>query len=341
MSIPLSVIMPVKNSGAFIGESVDSVCAQTCGDFEFIVVDDGSTDDSMDIVRSRKDARISIVPGPGRGVAAAITAGLGAAQGEFFARIDADDVCEPDRFAEQLEFLKKEKTIQVVGSDFTEINETGETIARFAAVNHPELAAASLLVENPLIHSSVMGRRAVVNDLGGYRETASEDYELWCRLVRAGGRLTSLPKSLIRWRWHESAVTKSNAGGVRASALKTYEIFRDWFVGAQKLPPVVGAAQLESQSARAGLLARRMAWLYVRFGAFFFDTENFKDARAMLITARDNARLCRGESFDAPLRSSYPTRKFERELKTRLTRIPALARLVPNTGPFSYKPLER
>ena len=343
MSAPerLSVVMPVKNSGRFVAESLESIRAQTFGDFELIVVDDGSTDDSMDIIRSAAEERIRIVPGPQRGVAAALNRGLEAARGELVARIDADDVCEPDRFAVQADFLAYDTSIQVVGSDFLEIDASSGTIARFAAVDHPELSATSLLVENPLIHSSVMARLSVLKELGGYRETASEDYELWCRLVRAGGRLTNIPKTLVRWRWHEGAVTKSNAQGVRASARETCDAFRDGFVAAGAAPPEVRADGLCAEGGRAPLLARRVQWIYRRFGAFFFERGDYAKAQRAFSLARDNARLCAGARLDAPLRSSYPLRRFESAVKSLAMRCSPLARLLAAKGPWTYKPLER
>jgi len=337
----LSVVMPVKNSARFIAESLESVEGQTFGDFELIIVDDGSTDESMDIVRSFKDARIRIVSGPRRGVAAAINRGLEEARGELVARIDADDVCEPDRFAVQVELLAREKSIHVAGSDFIEIDASGRTLAHFAAVDHPELAAASLLVENPLIHSSVTARLSVLKELGGYRETASEDYELWCRLVRSGGRLTNIPKTLIRWRWHKGAVTKSNAQGVRNSALETYAVFRDWFTASKAPLPAVRADELCGAAGRAPLLARRVQWIYARFGAFFFDRGDFAAAERAFSLARDNARLCARARFAPPLRSAYPVKKIESILKRAAARGGALGRLLASKGPWAYKPLER
>jgi len=335
----VSVVMPVKDSGRFVGEAVESVLGQEFADFELVVVDDGSTDDSMEVVRGYEDARIRVVEGPCRGVAAAINQGLESARGELVARMDADDVAESDRLAVQADFLAREESIDAVGSDVLELDEEGKVIARFAALDHPDLARVSLLVENPLLHSSVTVRRQRLVELGGYAETASEDYELWCRLARAGGRLTNVPATLVRWRWHERAVTKENASGVRRSALETYSGFREWFLKTDTAMPEVRADELCAGGDRLGPLARRLAWVYARLGAFYFDAGDSAGAVDAFTLSRENSRLCRDTALDVPLRASYPRRRAEVWLKS--NSCPCnLARGIAGTL-FPYRPLER
>jgi len=341
-AVPLSVVMPVKDAEAFAAEAVRSVFAQTFGDFELIVVDDGSTDRTMEIVRSIVDSRLRVAAGPRRGVAAAINGGLREARGDLVARMDADDVSEPERFRVQMDFLRARPEVQVVGSDFVEIDSEGKVLGRFAAVDHAELAAASLLVENPLLHSSVMARAGTLRDLGGYRETASEDYELWCRLTRAGGFLANIPSPLIRWRWHERAVTKANAGGVRRSALETYEAFSGWFNARGNVEiPAVCANELSGEGGRTGPLARRMAWIYARLGGYFFERNEREIACKMFELSRQNGKIASGFSLDLPLKSSYPRRRLEVALKKKACSCPVMRGALKALRLWPYRPLER
>src|SRR5690348_9760889 len=113
----ISVVMPVYNAGRFLRESIDSILAQTFGDFEFLCIDDGSTDDSPEILRelAQHDSRVRIITKTNGGVTSALIAGVGGARGEFIARMDADDVADPQRFALQVEHLRTHQECVAVG----------------------------------------------------------------------------------------------------------------------------------------------------------------------------------------------------------------------------------
>ena len=157
----VSVLMPVYNAAPFLGEAIETVLTQTFGDFEFIIVDDGSTDGSSDLVHSYagQDARIHpIYQEHNQGIVKVLNIGLDACTGDFVARMDADDVALPDRLALQLQGLAKNPKLGALGGALTYIDESGKELG---VIRHCTLQA-SRLAGNPLLHPTVMLRRSVL-----------------------------------------------------------------------------------------------------------------------------------------------------------------------------------
>jgi glycosyltransferase involved in cell wall biosynthesis len=201
----LTVLMPVYNGEAQVAEAIESILAQTARNFEFLIVNDGSTDSTCSILEkyAGSDARIRIIHQENMGLAAALNAGLRAATGELVARQDHDDLSSPDRLEKQLAYMRAHPECVLLGTRAT-IWSGGRPTDR--AHDHPEWNAElklDLLFDNPFVHSSVVMRRREVLDLGGYctdaRRQPPEDYELWCRLARAG-RVANLPERLLAYR---------------------------------------------------------------------------------------------------------------------------------------------
>lgn len=205
----VTVLMPVYNSEKYISAAIHSVLSQTFSAFELLIVNDGSTDRTREIIGSFQDPRIRVIDKANGGVASALNAGLAQARGQFIARFDADDVCLPQRLEEQVGFLDKHPGYVVVGSDADYMQENGEFLFSFQCLGHThEEIRESFYFYCPFIHSSVMYRRDVVLEAGGYSEHAHnfEDYLLWTRLLKAG-RLANLPLPLIRVRFNPASVT--------------------------------------------------------------------------------------------------------------------------------------
>lgn len=212
MSSPLvSVITPVFNAAAYLDVSLDSVMRQTFTDFELIIVDDGSTDRSMDIVASRDDRRIRVVQhGENRGLAAARNTGLAAARGEYVAWLDADDACHPKRIAEQVTFLDSNQNVAICGTWAKTIGE--QSGQRWRYPMDDATLKARMLFDDPFVTSSVMLRRKVLskNDLWfDLSFPPAEDYELWERVLRVSGA-ANIPRFLTSYRLH-GAQTSVNA----------------------------------------------------------------------------------------------------------------------------------
>jgi glycosyltransferase involved in cell wall biosynthesis len=217
----LSVVMPVRDGERFIGDAIASVLAQTFADFEFLIIDDGSTDRTIEIIESFNDPRIKILPNKGAPyVAGALTYGCRHAYGEFVARMDADDVCMPDRFKKQVEFLRQNPKVGVVGSDYSWID--GEGHEKPGKTWNPpqshEAICCLMYMRCPICHPTVMMRRNIIDQLGWYesktlqgRRYVSEDLELWCRAIEIT-KFANMSEVLLEYRIHDDNVSLAEEG---------------------------------------------------------------------------------------------------------------------------------
>jgi glycosyltransferase involved in cell wall biosynthesis len=180
----ITVLMPVYNCAAYIESAVRSVLDQTYTDFEFLIIDDGSTDDTRKKILQFNDERIIFFPRKREGLVGQLNFGLKWARGEFVARTDGDDIMLPHRLRIQLRFLESHQDVGVVGSSFIKIDakENRIGIERFPSTDKDIRNA--LPVYNPISHPSVMYRRSPVMNVGGYRDEffPVEDLDLWLRL---------------------------------------------------------------------------------------------------------------------------------------------------------------
>lgn len=206
----VSVLLPVRDGAATIEKAIASIRAQTFPDWELIVVDDGSHDETAAAIAdfARGDDRVVVLRREREGIVSALNAGLAQARGEFVARMDADDESHPERLAEQVAFLDAEENRQA-GLVGCLVEFGGDRTARAGYALHvdwlnalvtPEQMALNRFVESPLAHPSMMFRRELVEKFGGYRDGQfPEDYELWLRWFEAGVRMGKVPKVLLRW----------------------------------------------------------------------------------------------------------------------------------------------
>lgn len=204
----VSVLLPVYNGALTLARALESVCVQTLADWETVVLDDGSTDGTDGVLETfrRREPRIRVVRRPHRGLVAALNDGLALCRGTFIARLDADDVCHPDRLAEQAAYLMLRPEVGVVGSLVAfggdMVRQTGYAlhVDWLNSVIAAETIDRQRFVESPLAHPSVMFRRDLVDRHGGYREGPfPEDYELWLRWLEAGVVMTKVPRELLVW----------------------------------------------------------------------------------------------------------------------------------------------
>jgi glycosyltransferase involved in cell wall biosynthesis len=205
----ISVLLSVLNGAKFVADAVQSILAQSYSDFEFIIVDDGSTDRTLTILQSFADPRIQIIRNEANiGLARSLNKALDFARGEFIARIDADDFSPPERFAKQLQFLLDHPQIDVVGSDMVEVDEHGVRIREKKFPRTPEEVRRTMFVHNPLAHSAVMMRASVLKKVGGYDPNFhhTEDYDLWLRIAKTG-EIANIPQPLLTRRLHSANVT--------------------------------------------------------------------------------------------------------------------------------------
>lgn len=202
MNPVISVLMPVLNGGKYIKQSIESVLSQSFNDFELLIIDDASTDDSIKIVNSIKDKRIQIHHNGKRlGLVQTRQRGVAEARGKFIAFMDCDDISLPDRFGDQLNFLDKNRQISLVGSWIKVIDENGKIVGKtWKHASYSEIIPSILLFRNCFTQSSVLIKRECLNSYPFRREFwAAPDYDLWNRLGRIY-KLANLAKVLVYYR---------------------------------------------------------------------------------------------------------------------------------------------
>jgi glycosyltransferase involved in cell wall biosynthesis len=205
----ITVLMPAYNAVKYIREAIMSVLEQTYRNFELLIINDGSTDDTISVVLSFKDPRIVLVDQDHHGVAQALNTGLRLADTYYVARFDADDICMPDRLEKQFNFLEDHPDYLLVGSDAEYILEEGDFLFSFKCIAHSnEEVLRNMYVYCPFIHSSVMYKKDEVIKAGGYNAHAHhfEDYLLWTGLAKMG-KMQNLREPLIKVRFNPASVT--------------------------------------------------------------------------------------------------------------------------------------
>ncbi len=200
----VSVVMPVYNAEDTVLRALESLRAQTCQPLEIIVVNDGSTDGTMELLHQQKD--ITLLDHSHRGIAAALNDGLAAARGDYIARMDADDLCHPRRIEQQVEELDLYPKIGLVGCcvGFGGDSEKQAGYATYVdwtnSLTEPDDIALNRFIESPFAHPSVMFRRELPEKFGAYRDGPfPEDYELWLRWMANGVKMAKVENELLTW----------------------------------------------------------------------------------------------------------------------------------------------
>lgn len=219
----ISVLMSVHNGEKHLREAIDSILAQTFSDFEFIIVNDASTDGTANILNSYTDPRIKIITNTENiGLTKSLNKGLKEAQGTYIARMDADDISLPNRFQIQKDFLDRNANITCVGGTSIIIDENGNETGSKKAIVNTELLKFHMMLKNQISHPSTLFRRKDIVDSGSYNENFAyaQDYELWSRLLQADHKISNIVEPVLKYRFHSSSITQSK-NGAHDFALKT------------------------------------------------------------------------------------------------------------------------
>ena len=216
----VSVLLPCYNTVKTLEEALDSLTAQTLSDLEFVVVNDGSTDDTLQILQQRaaEDNRFKVLSIPHSGIVEALNTGLGACRAPFIARMDSDDRAHPERFARQVEFLENHPRIGVVSCrveafPVEQVRQGFQIYIEWLnSLLSDEDIRREIFIESPLPHPSVMLRRELFLASGGYQDHGwPEDYDMWLRLYLADTGFAKLPDVLLAWREDMGRLTRTDS----------------------------------------------------------------------------------------------------------------------------------
>jgi glycosyltransferase involved in cell wall biosynthesis len=226
----VSVMMTVYNAAPYVEKALTSILGQTIRDFEIIVIDDGSTDESAAIVQriAERDERIRLVSRPNTGISKARNEALGLARGEFVAVQDADDESLPHRLDRQVRFLREKPDVVCVGSWFDAIDAAGRRLRSYQIPTDPAEIERTLLAGHAAIcQPSSMLRRDAVQRVGGFDESlpSAEDLDLHLRLSEIG-KLANLPEVLVRYRMHDASISSTGRERMLEAARQACE--RAW-----------------------------------------------------------------------------------------------------------------
>ena len=224
MTPKISILMAVFNCSTTLKDSIDSVLMQTFKDFEFIIINDGSTDDTLRIIEGYEDDRIRLINNEKNlGLIKSLNLGLREVSGKYIARMDGDDIAMPDRLSIQFNYLEKNKDVFLLGSSALIIDEYGCVIKK-ARITKGRDVSKILPTGNCLIHPSIMFR-TIPNLFYREKMLHCEDYDFYLRLVTEGRILENIDKPLIKYRISPNSISRTKALLQRRQAEKAREFF--------------------------------------------------------------------------------------------------------------------
>ena len=209
-NLKISVIMPVYNGEKYLAEAIESILTQTFTDFELIIVNDGSTDSSLETIERYNDRRIKLINNSKNlGITKSLNIALKEAKGKYIARQDADDISLSTRLEEQLKYIETHPEVGVVGTNVYNIQEDG-TISGSSCLD-PKPTLEKLLKDNRIIHGSIMMGKRVIEEVGYYDDAfrISQDYELWLRISK-NYEIRNIKNPLYKLRAHKKRITIVN-----------------------------------------------------------------------------------------------------------------------------------
>ncbi|QLG88798.1 glycosyltransferase [Chitinibacter bivalviorum] len=255
----VSFILPCFNSAEYLQQTIDSIFAQQYTHWECIAIDDGSMDLTLSILQqaAAQDARFKIISRGNRGLIASLNEGIAAAQGEWIARIDADDICLPQRLTRQLAYMA-ETGADVCGSWIEFI---GERSGQWQTPQTDAGIRIALLFNTPLAHPSILARADILK-ANPYPLDAphAEDYSLWCILAAKGVRFANVPEVLLQYRCHAGQVTQAKRAALRITAQRVREQYAQTALPVPLQPLAARFAEL----AEPGRIINRDEWHWMR-----------------------------------------------------------------------------
>lgn len=209
----ISVILPVYNAGPYLRAAIDSILQQTLTDFELIIINDGSTDDSQVVIDSYQDQRLRVYKQVNQGLRQTLNTAIDYSRGTYIARMDQDDLCFPTRLEAQSDFLDNHPDHVLVGTTYAYIDTTDRVFGIFPALTEDEDIRNELLTKSSFGHGSVMFRAKALQDQHirySLEAVHMEDYDMWLRL-RSVGKMANLPELLYSWRHSPTNTTSQHS----------------------------------------------------------------------------------------------------------------------------------
>jgi glycosyltransferase involved in cell wall biosynthesis len=328
--LPISVLLPVYNAGPYLAAAIDSILVQSYSDFEMVVIDDGSTDGSGDVIEGYADSRIRFLRATKNvGLIATLNRGIAVSRGEFIARMDQDDISHPDRLELQLRRMKENPGDSFCCSWYEVLWEGRPPKTERMPATGEEIRA-ELLFSNIIAHSTVMIRRAALDRAGGAYDPGCrycEDYELWLRLSKLGG-IGVIPRVLLKYRVLSGSESRAEPSALRENVRRMWErsfsalefavrpeelashmalTFRDRLHGGRQWPAEVGRWINRLYSYAAQKPDDALARVVVRRATLFLSRQSLPTLTRVAATL--NASLRRkvlAPSMPAALLSSLP-----------------------------------
>lgn len=266
----VSVVMSVYNGERFLREAVESILDQSFLEFEFIIINDGSTDFTAEMLDSyqKNDPRVHVYHQENRGLVESLNRGCGLAQGSYIARMDADDISVKNRLMWQVDFMEKHPEVGVLGGAAEIIDTTGNSLRTAANPIEDHEIRYALLDDCPVWHPTVLMRKDVFVSVGGYRKVVfgAEDYDLWLRIADHY-QLANLEAVLLHYRLHPYQVTVSKIRqtafstlAARAAAAFRRDGIPDPLNSVVEITPEVLVGLGVSETMQQATLAQRYLW---------------------------------------------------------------------------------
>ena len=206
----ISVIMSVFNGSKFLSDAIQSILNQTFKEFEFIIVDDGSTDNSLNIIRSFEsaDSRIKVISKLNEGLAKSLNAAISVSKGKFIARMDADDISYENRLEKQYEYMQKNKSIDLCGCSMDIIDELGNVTSEKIQISNIDDIQKKRYFQSPILHITFFGKKSFFVKHNGYREQFkyAQDYDLVLRGINTGAKICNIKDKLVQYRDYQQKI---------------------------------------------------------------------------------------------------------------------------------------
>lgn len=207
----VSVVMSVYNCEDYVAEAIESILNQTFTDFEFIIINDGSTDGTLKIVKGYKDPRIILISRENKGLVASLNEGISIAKGKYIARQDGDDISSPEKLQKQLELIESSSLVLVSTAFSIFTSDPSKPIAHHCLINDDVLLKRQLFVQNPFGHGAIMFSREAAIKANLYEDIGpAEDYDLWVKLMEKG-RFGFVEQECYSWRVNPEGITQKES----------------------------------------------------------------------------------------------------------------------------------